>query len=163
MKVFSQKFWSMVFRKPAGFWAPAIQLWLFGSQQMLCHPSQALLRSPVQGRCPALRKIEMMLRGHNRVGEKMQQLSADTEAPPAHTQRDHNVQFCDTWKRKGRKSLPQWEVQGPVCLMVILLGGESMETAKCGLEPLFHGQIPFGLANITLSFLLFTCFFVLKF
>lgn len=83
----------MVFRKPAGFWAPAIQLWLFSSQQMLCHPIQALLRSSVQGRCPALRKIEMMLSGHNRVGEKIQQLSADAEALPAHSipQRYHNV------------------------------------------------------------------------
>lgn len=109
---------------------------------MLSHPSQALLRSPVQGRCPALRKIEMMLRGHNRVGEKMQQLSADTEAPPAHTQRDHNVQFCNIWKRKGRKALSQWEVQVPVCLMVILLGGRVWKQQNVALSLCFMGKSP---------------------
>lgn len=51
------------------------------------------------------------------------------------------------------------------CRSLCALGSyfqRGMETAKHGLEPLFHGQIPFGLANMSL-FLLFTCFFVLKF
>lgn len=65
----------------------------------------------------------MLLRGHNRVEEKIQQLSADTEALPAHTQKHHSVQFCDFWKRKGRNSLSHWEVQVPVHLSVMFLEG----------------------------------------
>lgn len=45
-----------------------------------------------------------------------------------------------------------------LCTLGILSGG--METAKRGLGPLCHGQIPFGLANMPLSFLLFIRFFV---
>lgn len=53
-------------------------------------------------------------------------------------------------RRKG--SSPRREAQVSVCIAVVL-SGARVQTAECGLEPLYHGQNPFGLASMTIPFL----------
>lgn len=69
--------------------------------------------------------------------------------------------FVISGKGEAGAHYPSGECRS-LCTLGLHCQGD-METAKHGLEPLFHGQIPFGLANMTIPFLLFTCFFVLKF